>query len=79
MHTKASPGGVAPDNDQWPQLTLSDWQETREALQLWFQVVGKVRLALEPMVNHWWQVPLYVSSRDLTSSLNAHRRPRHRD
>ena len=49
--------------------TLSAWQETREALQLWFQVVGKVRLALEPMVNHWWQVPLYVSSRGLTSSL----------
>ena len=54
---------------QWPELTLSSWQETREALQLWFQIVGKVRLALEPMVNHWWQVPLYVSTRGLTTSL----------
>jgi hypothetical protein len=38
-------------------------------LHLWTQVVGKVRLALEPMVNHWWQVPLYVSARGLTTSL----------
>lgn len=69
MITRAHPEGVAAENEQWPQLTLSAWQETREALGLWFQVVGKVRLALEPMVNHWWQVPLYVSSRGLTSSL----------
>ena len=69
MITRAHPEGVAAKNEQWPQLTLSAWQETREALGLWFQVVGKVRLALEPMVNHWWQVPLYVSSRGLTSSL----------
>ena len=34
-----------------------------EALHLWTQIVGKVRLELEPMVNHWWQVPLYVSAR----------------
>jgi hypothetical protein len=38
-------------------------------LQLWTQVVGKIRLALEPMINHWWQVPLYVSARGLTTSL----------
>ena len=69
MNTGAPAEGAAAKNDQWPRLTLSAWQETREALQLWFQVVGKVRLALEPMVNHWWQVPLYVSSRGLTSSL----------
>ena len=69
MNTGTTPEGAATKDGQWPQLTLSAWQETREALQLWFQVVGKVRLALEPMVNHWWQVPLYVSSRGLTSSL----------
>ncbi len=40
-----------------------------EALHLWTQIVGKVRLELEPMVNHWWQVPLYVSARGLTTSL----------
>ena len=69
MNTGTTPEGAATKDGQWPPLTLSAWQETREALQLWFQVVGKVRLALEPMVNHWWQVPLYVSSRGLTSSL----------
>jgi uncharacterized protein DUF5996 len=54
---------------EWPELTLSTWDATRETLHRWTQIVGKVRLALEPMVNHWWQVPLYVSSRGLTTSL----------
>jgi hypothetical protein len=54
---------------EWPELTLEEWTDTRDTLQLWTQVVGKVRLALEPMVNHWWQVTLYVSSRGLTTSL----------
>ena len=62
-------GPLPSTSDAWPRLTLADWDETRGALQLWFQIVGKVRLALEPMVNHWWQVPLYVSSRGLTTSL----------
>lgn len=53
----------------WPVLDLSESQETMEALHLWTQIVGKVRLELEPMVNHWWQVPLYVSARGLTTSL----------
>ncbi|MFF2315224.1 DUF5996 family protein [Arthrobacter sp. NPDC058097] len=53
----------------WPELTLSEWQETRDTLHLWTQVVGKIRLALEPMMNHWWQVTLYVSARGLTTSL----------
>ncbi len=47
--------------DSWPELTLAPWEGTKDALHLWTQVVGKVRLALAPMVNHWWQVPLYVS------------------
>jgi uncharacterized protein DUF5996 len=54
---------------QWPELPLSQWSDTRDTLQLWTQVVGKIRLALEPMINHWWQVPLYVSTRGLTTSL----------
>src|SRR5438309_8606380 len=59
----------------WPELALAEWVETRDTLHLWTQVVGKVRLALEPMVNHWWQVPLYVSARGLTTSLmHAHGR-----
>jgi hypothetical protein len=53
----------------WPELTLSAWEDTRLTFHMWTQVVGKVRLALEPMVNHWWQVPLYVTARGLTTSL----------
>ena len=54
--------------DLWPALPLAEWRDTCETLQLWTQVVGKVRLALAPMVNHWWQVPLYVNARGLTTS-----------
>jgi hypothetical protein len=61
-------GGLA-IGSQWPELTLSSWQDTCDTLHMWTQVVGKVRLALEPMANHWWQVPLYVSARGLTTSL----------
>jgi hypothetical protein len=53
----------------WPELTLAQWEDTKDALHLWTQVVGKVRLGLAPMVNHWWQVTLYVSARGLTTSL----------
>src|SRR5436305_10085692 len=54
--------------DCWPALPLSSWQPTRDTLHMWTQVVGKVRLALTPLVNHWWNVPLYVSARGLTTS-----------
>lgn len=63
------PGHERPELSGWPDLTLSEWENTRDTLQLWTQVVGKVRLGLEPMINHWWQVPLYVSARGLTTSL----------
>lgn len=63
------PGTPMSTSEAWPELTLADWPETRDTLHLWTQVVGKVKLALNPMVNHWWQVPLYVSSRGLTTSL----------
>jgi hypothetical protein len=53
----------------WPELTISAWEDTRDTFHMWTQIVGKIRLALEPMVNHWWQVPLYVSARGLTTSL----------
>jgi len=56
-------------SEPWPDLTLSEWQDTRDTLHMWTQVVGKVRLALEPMINHWWQVTLYVSARGLTTSI----------
>ena len=48
--------------------------DTRDKLQLYTQVVGKVRLANEPLTNHWWNVPLYVSARGLTTSLMPHPR-----
>lgn len=53
----------------WPGLTLSTWADTRDTLHMWTQVVGKIRMALTPMINHWWNVPLYVSARGLTTSL----------
>jgi hypothetical protein len=56
-------------DEPWPKLTLSSWEETLATFHMWTQIVGKVRLALEPMLNHWWQVPLYVSARGLTTSL----------
>jgi hypothetical protein len=56
-------------SEPWPDLTLSGWQDTRDTLHMWTQVVGKVRLALEPMINHWWQITLYVSARGLTTSI----------
>jgi hypothetical protein len=52
----------------WPELPLSDWADTCATLHLCTQVVGKIRLAHAPMLNHWWQVPLYVTCRGLTTS-----------
>lgn len=63
------PGATSNTSGRWPELTLQSWEETRHTLHMWFQIVGKVRLALAPMVNHWWQVPMYVSARGLTTSL----------
>ena len=56
-------------SNRWPELTLSTWEDTRDTVHMWTQVVGKVRLALEPPMNHWWQTTLYVSARGLTTSL----------
>ncbi|RDI58754.1 DUF5996 family protein [Microvirga subterranea] len=52
----------------WPDLPYADWRETARTLQLWTQVVGKVRLALSPWLNHGWHVPLYVTARGLGTS-----------
>ncbi|CAN3129623.1 DUF5996 family protein [Mycobacterium sp. smrl_JER01] len=52
----------------WPSLRVDDWEPTRRSLHMWTQIVGKVRLAYAPMLNHWWQVPLYVTARGLTTS-----------
>jgi hypothetical protein len=56
----------------WPALPLAEWGDTRDTIQLWTQVVGKVRMANAPLENHWWNVPLYVDARGLTTSLVPH-------
>jgi hypothetical protein len=53
----------------WPALPLESWKDTYATLHMWTQMVGKVRLRLTPRVNHWWNVPLYVSARGLSTSL----------
>jgi len=52
----------------WPELPLDQWKDTYATLHMWTQIVGKIRLALSPPLNHWWEVPLYVSARGLTTS-----------
>jgi len=55
------------DADAWPSLPLAEWRDTYATLHMWTQIVGKTRLALAPPENHWWQVPLYVTPRGLTT------------
>ena len=54
--------------DSWPELPLAEWKDTLATVHMWTQVVGKIRLKLTPLVNHWWNVPLYVTARGLTTS-----------
>jgi hypothetical protein len=63
IRTQSTPG-AAP----WPELPLGEWKETLETLHMWMQVVGKIRLAQAPFVNHWWHVPFYLTARGLTTS-----------
>jgi hypothetical protein len=53
---------------EWPELQWEAWQETCTTLHRWFQIVGKIRLMLAPMLNHWWQVTFYVTPGGLTTS-----------
>ena len=55
-------------HEAWPALPLTEWQDTYATLHRWVQIVGKTRLALAPMQNHWWQVVLYVTTRGLATS-----------
>jgi hypothetical protein len=54
--------------ERWPELRYDEWKDTLDTLHLWTQIVGKIRLRLEPLVNHWWNVTLYVTPRGLTTS-----------
>jgi uncharacterized protein DUF5996 len=57
----------------WPRLRVADWPDTRDTLHMWTQIIGKIRMAHAPLVNHWWQATLYLSSRGLTTSAIVHR------
>ncbi|MDQ1612342.1 MAG: hypothetical protein QOG00_2273 [Pyrinomonadaceae bacterium] len=59
-------------DEVWPSLPLEAWKETYATLHMWTQIVGKVRLVQSPRINHWWQVPLYVSARGLTTTAVPH-------
>ena len=65
---KSSAAGGAPQNGAWPSLPLEAWRETAETLHLWTQIVGKIRLARTPWINHGWNVTLYVTARGLSTS-----------
>ena len=64
--------GVAGSRAQWPALPWSEWEATANTLHMWTQIVGKTRLALTPLQNHWWNVPLYVTARGLGTSAMAY-------
>jgi hypothetical protein len=59
---------IVRSDDTWPELPWRDWAPTLSTLHMWVQIVGKVRMALAPPLNHWWHVPLYVTSRGMTTS-----------
>ena len=54
--------------DLWPALPFAAWKDTCATLHMWTQIVGKTRMAFTPLINHWWNVALYVSSRGLTTT-----------
>ncbi len=66
--SEPSKSGMSDLPECWPALPLETWKDTYATLHMWTQIVGKVRLALTPLVNHWWNVPLYVNARGLTTS-----------
>ena len=60
--------GKASDNEALPALPFDSWKETLATLHMWAQIIGKVRMKLCPLVNHWWNVPFYVTARGMTTS-----------
>lgn len=67
MTAMARPASSAIES-AWPALPLAAWRDTQATLHMWTQVVGKTRLALAPMENHWWQCTMYVTARGLTTT-----------
>ena len=64
----ANPKAPAGDGERWPPLPLAEWENTLATLHRWMQIVGKTRLALAPMENHWWNVTFYLTARGLGTS-----------
>lgn len=64
----------AVNNPAFPLLKLAEWEATKDTLQLWTQIVGKIRLAQTPLINHFWNVTLYVSARGLATSAMPYER-----
>ena len=58
--------------DRWPAMPIDGWADTRDTLHLYLQVIGKIRIANEPLTNHWWNSTLYLTARGLTTSLMTH-------
>src|SRR5438034_7713295 len=56
------------DPEAWPALPLQAWKDTCDTLHMWMQIVGKISLKLTPHLNHWWELPLYLTSRGLTTT-----------
>lgn len=63
---------MTPNIEQWPGLPLGEWQDTRETLHRWSQIVGKIRLSRTPWINHSWHVALYLTARGMTTSPLPH-------
>jgi hypothetical protein len=59
-HARRDHSAVRCAHDGLAELALADWIDTKNTLHRWTQIVGKIRMALTPLVNHWWNVPLYV-------------------
>ncbi|MFJ9031668.1 DUF5996 family protein [Streptomyces sp. NPDC102274] len=64
---------TGPGRLEWPRLRVNDWTESRDTLHMWTQIVGKIRLANTPLINHWWAVTLYPTARGLSTSGIPHR------
>src|SRR3954466_7669748 len=62
-----------PIDNTWPALAYADWADSCNTLHLWTQVVGKVKLALAPLSNHWWSAVLFVTARGLTTGAMPYR------
>jgi hypothetical protein len=65
---------MASDDSALPPLPFDSWKDTLATLHMWSQIVGKVRLKLCPLVNHWWNVPFYITARGMTTSAMPYER-----